>query len=150
MCSPTLSSNPMLSSWTSGSPGTFLGYDVTPVQELADRVKAVFARYQPPDDDPMLDFDERDLVHLAERTGFAEVHLNYEVDIEPSKEPISWAALLKSSANPQLPTLEEAMPDALTPQEIRALTDHLKPRVESGKGASRGAQAYLWGRTADR
>ena len=43
-------------------PHLFLGYDVTPVQELAKKVMAVFERIQPVDTDPMLDFDERDLL----------------------------------------------------------------------------------------
>lgn len=127
-------------------PGTFAGYDVTPVRDLAEKVKAIFERYQPPDDDPMLDFDERDLIHLAEQAGFCEIHQRYEVDIEPSKEPMAWEAFVHSSFNPRLPTLDEAMREGLTQREIDALTNHLKPLVESGRGASRGAQAYLWAR----
>src|SRR5262249_27166965 len=42
------------------------GYDVTPVMELAHKVKAVYRRLQPPETDPMLNFDERDVLTWAE------------------------------------------------------------------------------------
>lgn len=46
------------------------GYDVTPIQEMARRVRAVYHCVQPPDTDPMFDFDERDLMRFAEEAGF--------------------------------------------------------------------------------
>lgn len=61
--------------------GTFLGYDVTPVGELARRVWAVYERIQPPDTDPMLDFDERDLFDFAANAGFEEVRMSYEAEV---------------------------------------------------------------------
>ena len=38
----------------------FAGYNVAPIAELAQKLKAVYRRIQPPDTDPMTDFDERD------------------------------------------------------------------------------------------
>jgi arsenite methyltransferase len=46
------------------------GYDITPVKPLAAKVEALYESVQPPGDDPMLDFDERDLVRYAELAGF--------------------------------------------------------------------------------
>src|SRR5262245_53092405 len=40
---------------------THWGYDVSPVQELANKVRAHFNALQPIDDDSMMNFDERDL-----------------------------------------------------------------------------------------
>jgi ubiquinone/menaquinone biosynthesis C-methylase UbiE len=59
-------------------PHRFLGIDVTPVQDLVAQVRAVYLRLQPPDNDPMLDFDERDLLRFAEQAGFKQVHLECE------------------------------------------------------------------------
>lgn len=102
----------------------FLGYDVTPVQDLARKVWAVFERRQPPDIDPMLNFDERDLFDLAEHTGFEEVHLHYEVEVKLGN-PFSqgahsngWDTLLKSAGNPKIPTLGEAIDETLAPEEV--------------------------------
>jgi len=50
-------------------PSTYDGYDVTPVVALAERVYPA-APPRPPEADPMLDFDERDLLTLAEGAGF--------------------------------------------------------------------------------
>ena len=65
-------------------PGRFLGYNVKPILEIAEKVEAVYQRIQPTDTDPMTDFDERDLVRLAEKAGFKEVHLELQVAIKPS------------------------------------------------------------------
>jgi hypothetical protein len=43
-------------------PHTLWGYDVSLVLETVQKVRAVYQRLQPPDTDPMLDFDERDLI----------------------------------------------------------------------------------------
>ena len=49
------------------------------IRDLADRMTAYWESLQPPDD-PMLDFDERDLLRLAIETGFGEVHLRLDAD----------------------------------------------------------------------
>jgi hypothetical protein len=52
---------------------TKLGYDVSPVKPLAAKLGAFYQSIQPPGPDPMLDFDERDLVRHAEQPGFADM-----------------------------------------------------------------------------
>lgn len=59
------------------------------MQELEDRVKGVFEALQPRDRDPMLNFDDRDLVELAEAAGFERIYLTLEVETEPP-EPMRW------------------------------------------------------------
>lgn len=117
-------------------------YDVGPVQHLADRVRSVFEQIQPPDRDPMLNFDERDLIDLAEHAGLAEIHLNLEVEIKPPR-PCPWETFLQSAGNPKIPTYGEAMNQALNPAERKQLAAHLRPLVEHGQGRSRLASAYL-------
>ena len=48
------------------------------------------------------------------------------------------------AGNPNIPTLEEAMDQALTPDEAKRLAAHLRPLVEQGRGTWRMAHAYLW------
>jgi len=74
-------------------------YDAQDVQDLDDRVKGVFEALQPRDTDPMLDFDDRDLVDLAESTGFERVQLTLEVTSEPP-EPVQWNTFLDTAWNP--------------------------------------------------
>jgi arsenite methyltransferase len=126
-----------------GDPNLFSGYDVTPVRDLATKVSAVYAAIQPPGGDPMLDFDDRDLVRLAWEAGFPDVRLELEVTVRARKAPMPWDRFMRSSGNPLIPTFEQALQQALTRRETAALADHLKPLVETGTGVDRRALAYL-------
>jgi SAM-dependent methyltransferase len=119
----------------------FWGYPGDGLAELAARVERVYEGIQPPDD-PMLDFDERDLVSLAEGVGFFPVELDLHAVVRPI-EPRPWEAFLNSSGNPKIPTIAEAIDQALTPEERERFTEHLRPLVEEGRGVWRMAQAYL-------
>ena len=120
----------------------FGGYDVTPVAELAHKLEALYQSIQP-ETDPMLDFDERDLVAWAEQAGFSEIHLELQIDVQPV-EPLDWSAYYHMAANPKIPTLAEAVEGALTSTEAEAFINHLRPLVEAGEGTRRWAVAYLW------
>lgn len=124
-------------------PERFRGYNVGSVADLAANVRAVYEALQPPESDPMVDFDERDLVRLAEHAGFEEVHLHLQLDIE-RPEPTPWEATLHGSGNPRIPTLAEAMEQALSIEEMERLSAELRPQVEQGTGQRRNAVAYLW------
>ena len=132
--------------WSSES-GIYMGHDVTPIKDLAVRVQVIYERIQPRDADPMLDFDERDLLAHCEKTGFGEIHLEYEANITRGNPYLSegrnWETLLKTSGNPKIPTLEEAMNEALTAEEIERFTAHLRPLVERNEGKGMSAHAFL-------
>jgi ubiquinone/menaquinone biosynthesis C-methylase UbiE len=120
----------------------FSGYDVSGLGEIGRKLRDVFARHQPPDSDPMFDFDERDLVRLAEADGFFPIRLAFEAVIEPTP-PRAWDAFLGFAANPNVPTAAEAIEEALTPSERDVFVTHLQPLVEQGVGEWRMALAYL-------
>lgn len=130
--------------WHPGPPHMFMGVDVTPVMELAQKVEAIFDSLQPVDTDPMLDFGERDLIQFAEQAGFKEVHLELRVDVTPQDEDIKWESLMRIAFNPKIPTLEEAMQQALTSVEVERLVAHMRPLVESRQSVERKAHAYVW------
>ncbi len=117
-------------------------FEVAPVRELAERVRAVFEEIQPPED-PMLDFDERDLVAMAEEAGFFPIRLELRIDVERTW-PRDWDGFLHSSGNPNAPTFAEAMDEALSPAEAERFAGWLRPRVEQGSIDFRNATAYLW------
>lgn len=123
----------------------FMGYDVGPVLPLARKVLAVCRRDQPAgEDDPMLNFGERDLLTYAEEAGFREVHLELRVDIEPLILPASWEALYHAAPNPNAPTLAEAVAEALDEEEAGRFLAHLRGEFEARRGVRRLAAAYLW------
>jgi hypothetical protein len=85
---------------------TWAGYDLAPVGEIGAKLRAVYDAIQPRDSDPMLDFDERDLLRLVEEVGFFPIGLRLDVAIEP-KPPRPWDAFLNSAGNPTIPTVAE-------------------------------------------
>ena len=123
---------------------TYGGYDVTPVADLAARLRALYAKYQPADSDPMCDFDERDLLRSAERAGFGEIHVELRADLEPRLPPRGWDGFLNSAPNPLVPTTAEAIAATLTHDEAERFGSHLRPLVENGTGTHRLAIAHLW------
>jgi arsenite methyltransferase len=119
----------------------FWGYPGNGLSDLAQRVEQVYAEIQPPDD-PMLDFDERDLMRLAEEAGFFPIELELQAEIR-AMQPKAWDAFLNSSGNPKIPTIAEAMDRALTPEERERFSTHLRTLVEEGNGVWRMAHAFL-------
>jgi arsenite methyltransferase len=124
-------------------PDLFGGYDVTPVKALAAKVTALYDSIQPPGVDPMLDFDDRDLVGHAVDAGFPAVDLELRVAVKSAKKPVPWERFLRMSGNPLMPPLAEALGQVLTPEEFTEFTGWLRPLVEAGKGRERIAMAYL-------
>jgi arsenite methyltransferase len=108
---------------------------------LVAKLTSYMRRFQPLDD-PMFDFDERDLFALAERAGFFPVRLDYRAEAVPL-EARSWESYLHSSGNPKIPTFAEAMDGALTAEERELLVAELRPAVEEGRGVWRMGSAYL-------
>jgi arsenite methyltransferase len=122
----------------------FLGLDDPAVEAVAEKVDAVYGQAQG-DDDPMLDFDERDLIRQAEAAGFFPIRVDLRLVIEP-QEPRSWGGFVQSSGNPNIPTFAEVIDAALTNEERARYSDYLRPRVEGGLGRCRMGSAYLWAR----
>ena len=91
----------------------------------------------------MLSFDERDLIDLAERAGFFPIQLDLEARMT-AVEPRDWEGFLNSAGNPLIPTVTEAIQQALSPPERERFIRHLRPLVEEGQGVSRMATAYLY------
>jgi arsenite methyltransferase len=124
-------------------PDLFSGYDVTSVRTLAAKVRAIYESIQPPGVDPMIDFDERDLVRHAQDAGFPEIDLELRVSVKARKEPVPWERCIRSSGNPLTPAFGEVLDQALSPEEAAEFTRHLRPLVETGAGLERRALAYL-------
>jgi arsenite methyltransferase len=119
------------------------GHDAGPVTDVAARVQAYYERVQPPESDPMMDFDERDLLRIAERAGFREVHLELRADAEPTK-PQAWDEVLRVAGNPKIPAFGDVLREVLTADEREAFAAHFRPLVETGGGVHRMALAFLW------
>jgi arsenite methyltransferase len=123
------------------------GYDVTPIREIAGKVRAVYERLQPPDSDPMFAFDERDLLRFAEVVGFTRIDLELQAHVNQKNlagTQIGWDRVWRSAGNPRIPSLEEATKQILTAEEAEQLVSYLRPKVETEPRMARSARAYLW------
>jgi hypothetical protein len=117
-------------------------YDVAPVLDLAQRLRAFYRRLQPPDRDPMLDFDERDLVARCEGAAFIDIHLALHAFVRPAT-PQPWPRAMATPGNPNIPALRDAMAEIFTPEEAARYEAHVRPQMEAGHGTVREAVAYL-------
>jgi ubiquinone/menaquinone biosynthesis C-methylase UbiE len=126
-------------------PGRFWGYDVAAVVDLADKVRATFEDLHDPASATMTDFDAGDLVRLAEEAGFARVHCDCHIDVEPGGSPqmANVDTLLGISPNPLAPTIREAIAQALTGPERERFVAHLRQAHDEGRQVRRMAIAYL-------
>ena len=126
-------------------PDRFWGYDVGPVAELAAKVTATFAGIEDPATAAMTDFDDRDLVRLAESAGFARIHLECHIDIQPGSlmRDIDLDALLDRAPNPLAPSIRESIEAALTVPEQERFLDHLARVLAEDEPVRRSALAYL-------
>jgi SAM-dependent methyltransferase len=118
------------------------GYDVAAVAEIAAKLRGLLEEIQPPESDPMLDFDERDLLDACEAAGFFPMELELNAEIR-RLERRPWQTFAAIAGNPKIPTLAEAMESALDADERARLTAHLRPLVEAGAGTWRMAHAWL-------
>jgi arsenite methyltransferase len=125
-------------------PSEFWGFDASPVRDLVEKIwLAEGWGEESKRNDPMLNFSEKDLVAIAEKAGFAEVHAKLDVDIEPGSWVVDWDRLMGTSPNPNARTAGEAIAAALTPAEAARLEHHLRPLVDDGRGIRRMAAAYM-------
>lgn len=124
-------------------PNELIGFDVTAIRDLADRIKAVAQRTRSAES-PMLDFDDRDLLEMAEAAGFGDIHLDLERQIAAEPTSQTWESFLAASGNPLAPRRGDLIAQALTADEMRRFEAHMRPPVESGRRTRRLAMAHLW------
>jgi arsenite methyltransferase len=126
-------------------PDYFCGFDAHPVRDLVEKIwvsEGWDAANHPKD--PMMNFNERDLLRHAEAAGFAEVHVELVIDVERGTWVEDWDRLLGTSPNPNARTTAEAIAAALSREEAERFEAHLRPLVDAGRGLMRSAFAYLW------
>lgn len=117
------------------------GYDVRPVQDLYERVMAVYRAA--PSTPTMLDFDERTLFELAEEAGFTRVKLELEAESGVREEPWTWDQWMNAAPNPLAPTGAEAIASALTPREAAGFTTYMREQMETNLPTFRSSLAYV-------
>ncbi|MFC7548156.1 class I SAM-dependent methyltransferase [Plantactinospora sp. GCM10030261] len=121
------------------------GLDMSPIADLLAKVWGAYTSV-PAAQNPMLNFDERDLLRWARAAGFTGIELDYRAEVEvPSPLPSrDWAVLRKTAPNPLAPTYEEALNQTLEPAEREQVEAYLSAALANGATGHRTiATAYL-------
>ncbi|MDP9236150.1 MAG: methyltransferase domain-containing protein [Chloroflexota bacterium] len=124
------------------APGQYWGPGVEGLEALAERLQPFYGALQPLDSDPMLDFDERDLLRQCEEAGFRYVRVTLSMYTAPAR-PASWAGWLNTSGNPNIPSRADAMRQLFTDDERALFESLVRPRIETGGQIERSAVAHL-------
>ena len=96
-------------------------------------------------ENPMTDFDERDLLRWAGEAGFDGIEVDYRAQLDVPAEPIGdWEARKAVSPNPLAPTYGEAIASVLTDEERERLDTRMTELAQAGTPTRRTlATAYL-------
>jgi arsenite methyltransferase len=132
--------------------GVFMGLDVHEIWPLARRVRDRYNQMAS-DEAAMIDFDERDLLELANAAGFASVEVLLEASIQRGRiwgqEPPPLEQLLSAAPNPNAPTFDEVLGAEFSSEERERFLACVRPRYEAGEMTGRHAVAYLQARLTD-
>lgn len=126
-------------------PDSLFGLRDPEVADLLAKVVAVYRDGARRGENPMTDFDERDLLRWAAEAGFDGIEVDYRAQLDVPAEPIAdWEALKNASPNPLAPTYGEAMRAALSEAECERLDTRMMQLAQSGTPTRRTlATAYL-------
>ena len=91
---------------------------------------------------PIVNYSERDLINFVHGAGFADIHLQLNIDITPSLVT-SWDVFLGSSPHPWAPSLGDILAAQFTPEERQFFEQIMRPTVESGKNLTTDRMVYL-------
>jgi len=126
--------------------GYLWGFNMFGLEEQAAKVHTAYTEtVDTGDGDPMLGFDERDLLRWAEQAGFTNVTLDHRARIV-SSHPSAGTSLhtfLATSPNPMIGSFGDQLHHALSPDEVQQVTRRMNDDLQAGRGQYRQAHTYL-------
>jgi ubiquinone/menaquinone biosynthesis C-methylase UbiE len=123
---------------------TFFGIRVPDdLRQEADRVKEVWRSIDLPEYNAMHDWSERDLLQWVETAGFRRIDYEARFELKPLEPANDFDVRWRQAGNPLVPSLEEALEQALDEAELQRFVEWLRPRAEAGDGVLRSASGYL-------
>jgi ubiquinone/menaquinone biosynthesis C-methylase UbiE len=121
----------------------FMGIDLTPIQDIADKFFVAFKYPHEIDESPMTDFDERTLFDIAHDCGFYQILMQYEAKYSTKVKAPTWEVFYNIASNPNAPTLKEAFKQTLNEKEERIAIDYINSVLEKGFVGTKTAYANL-------
>ena len=96
----------------------------------------------------MHNWNERDLLLWTERAGFSDIEWESAYLVAPAEPVTDYESRARRASNPLVPSLAEAIEQALSACEAERFVAWLRPRMEAGEGVQRSAHGYLTARKA--
>lgn len=117
------------------------GVDMPELGQLAARIAKLFGH--PPDftSDTMQNFDERDLLRMAQDAGFVEVEIQYRARVKRDARAAPLSTCMDFAPNPNAPTMRETL-SQLSSEESSQFLDLLDSKLQ-GSGVLREADCFL-------
>ncbi len=122
---------------------TFFGIEVGEMRALTEQVRDVWRAIDLPEYAAMHNWNERDILQWAERAGFSNIRYDATYEIKPADPVPDYESRARRVGNPLVPSLAEAIDQALSAEEAERFVAWLGPRMEAGEGVQRSAQGYL-------
>jgi ubiquinone/menaquinone biosynthesis C-methylase UbiE len=91
---------------------------------------------------PITNYSERDLVRFAQEGGFAEIHMEFHIDVSPHVVT-SWEVFIGSSPHPWAPPLSVILTEQFTPEERQIFEQAFRPMVGAPGSTGVSRIAYL-------
>lgn len=91
---------------------------------------------------PITNYNERDLVRLAQAAGFVDIHMELHIDVVASQNT-NWDVFLHSSPHPLAAPLSDILAEQFTPEERLQFERAVRPMVEDPKTLTTDRMAYL-------
>lgn len=121
--------------------------DLEPLGDLGRRVTQLFEAVYADPNEPMLTFDERDLVRILEDAGFVEVGVNFVLRWERHRLTEEEARLrLTQRGAATRPTIMELVGGELGQAAAERYADYFARTASLGVLAERKGSAFIWGR----
>lgn len=93
---------------------------------------------------PLTNYTERTLFESLRAAGFGQLHLEFHIDMYPSKLR-SWQVFLDTSPHPMAPPLTQILAQQFSAGERKLFEESLRPLVESGRAPTVVRTVYLTG-----
>jgi SAM-dependent methyltransferase len=91
---------------------------------------------------PLTNFTERDLVRLVREAGFANIHMEFHMDVKAAPA-IPWKTFIEIAPRPGVLCLREIFAQHFTAAEIALLEGGIRAEVESGTLTGQSTNVYL-------
>jgi ubiquinone/menaquinone biosynthesis C-methylase UbiE len=120
------------------------GYDVSGCVEAAAKVRAAYVGPSA-EENPIVNFDERDLIRHAEDAGFSEITLDLTVLTRVTTPNVvrDWDTFFHMSPNPTAPPIGEVIAAVLAADEAQTFEACIRSQLDAGTKHMRYADAFL-------